>query len=116
MAYYNWNNVEREQLSPLVGRQMIHGERITAARIFLDQGAAVPRHQHENEQITLLQSGRLKFVFDDETITLEAGEVMQIAPNRAHRVEALEDSMALDVFAPIRSDWITGDDAYLRQR
>jgi quercetin dioxygenase-like cupin family protein len=39
---------------------------------------------------------------------------MQIPPDAPHRVEALEDSVAIDLFAPPRLDWIRGDDAYLR--
>jgi quercetin dioxygenase-like cupin family protein len=46
---------------------------------------------------------------------IEAGEVMVIPPNAAHLVEALEDSEVFDLFSPIRSDWLSGDDAYLRK-
>lgn len=73
------------------------------------------RHHHENEQITMLESGRLRFLFDDEQSILEAGQAMQIAPNRPHAVEALEDSVACDLFAPVRADWLSGDDSYLRR-
>ena len=66
-------------------------------------------------KVTLLQQGRLKFVFDDGEKLLEAGEVMQIPPHAPHEVLALEDSFAIDLFSPIRADWISGDDAYLRR-
>ncbi len=116
MKLYEWNSIEREQLNPLVARQVIHAERMTVARIHLSKGAAVPRHSHENEQITLLQQGKLRFIFDDGETVIEAGAVVAIPPNAAHGVEALEDSMAIDLFSPIREDWIRGDDAYLRRR
>lgn len=102
-------------MNSLITRQVIHSERMTISRLTLKKGATVPRHQHENEQVTMLESGRLRFVFDDEEPVLEAGQAMQIAPNRPHAVEALEDSIACDLFAPIRADWIRGDDAYLRR-
>jgi quercetin dioxygenase-like cupin family protein len=98
-----------------LARQVIHAERVTIARLFLRKGAVVPRHSHGNEQVTLLQEGRLRFLFDDAEHILAAGEAMPIPPDAPHRVEALEDSVAIDIFAPVREDWIRGDDAYLRR-
>jgi quercetin dioxygenase-like cupin family protein len=109
-----WSAVEVETMSPVLSRQAIHTERLTIARIQLKKGAVVPRHSHNNEQVTLLEQGRLRFFFDDRTEDLMAGEVMAIPPDAAHKVEALEDSVAVDLFAPGRSDWLRGDDAYLR--
>lgn len=115
MKLHEWNRVPKEQLSELLARQVIHGENLTVARIYLAKGAVVPRHSHENEQITVLIEGRLRFVFDDESKSVVPGQVMEIPPHAAHRVEALEDSLAMDLFAPRREDWIRGDDAYLRR-
>jgi quercetin dioxygenase-like cupin family protein len=114
MRPHRWNDITTEQMSAGIARQVIHAERMTVARIFLSKGAVVPRHSHDNEQVTLLQEGKLKFLFDDGQQVLSAGEVMQIPPDAPHRVEALEDSVAIDLFAPPRLDWIRGDDAYLR--
>jgi len=114
MAIHVWDAIERERLNPLVERQAIHSERMTMARLYLKAGAVVPLHHHENEQCTVLESGKLRFLFDDGERILCAGEVMQIPPNAPHAVEALEDSVALDLFAPRREDWLRGDDAYLR--
>jgi quercetin dioxygenase-like cupin family protein len=102
-------------MNPLVTRQVIHSERMTISRLVLKKGATVSRHHHDNEQITLLESGKLKFKFDDEEVILEAGQAMQIVPDRPHAVEAIEDSVACDVFAPVRADWLSGDDSYLRR-
>ena len=114
MAIHCWDKIEREQLNPLVQRQAIHTERMTMSRLALKAGAMVPRHHHENEQCTMMEAGRLRFIFDDGERIVAAGEVMQIPPHVPHGVEALEDSVALDLFAPRREDWIRGDDAYLR--
>ena len=102
-------------MNPLLTRQVIHGEHITVARIQLAKGAIVPVHSHVNEQITLLEKGRLRFVISGEERIIQAGEALQIPPNAPHEVEALEDSLAVDLFSPIRADWISGDDAYLRR-
>jgi quercetin dioxygenase-like cupin family protein len=106
----------QEELNPTASRQVIHSARMTVARLSLKKGAVVPLHHHDNEQLTMLESGRLLFHLGGEEITVEAGDVLEIPPNVPHDVVALEDSVAVDVFAPGREDWKRGDDAYLRQR
>ena len=114
MKIHRWDDIEHEQMNPLVARRAVHSERMTMARIYLKKGAVVPRHSHENEQVTHLLEGRLRFQFDDREAVVSAGEMMQIESHEPHRVEALEDSIALDLFQPVRADWLSGDDAYLR--
>jgi quercetin dioxygenase-like cupin family protein len=48
-------------------------------------------------------------------VTARQGDVLHIPSNVLHTVQALEDSVALDVFSPIRADWLMGKDAYLRR-
>ena len=115
MKIHKWGSIPAEQMNPAVARQVIHAANMTVARIQLRKGAAVPEHQHVNEQISSLQQGRLRFHLAGQEITLEAGEMLEIPPNVPHSVVALEDSVAVDVFAPVREDWIRGDDAYLRK-
>ena len=115
MKVHRWKEIPIEQLNPLVTRQVLHSDQMTIARLQLKRGAVVPRHQHINEQITNLMSGRLRFIFDDGETLIEAGDSLQIAPNLPHAVETLEDSVAIDMFSPTREDWIRGDDAYLRR-
>jgi quercetin dioxygenase-like cupin family protein len=84
------------------------------AHVYLAQGAIVPEHAHENEQITYILEGKLRFTLGDETIDVGAGEVLTIPPNVPHAAEALEDTLDVDVFTPPREDWLSGTDAYLR--
>jgi len=114
MDQYNWAIIPREEMNEKTVRQAIHTERMTIAKILLRQGATVPMHHHENEQVTMLESGALRFVFGEREVILRAGDVLQIPPNVPHMVEALEDSMATDLFSGRREDWISGGDAYLR--
>ena len=114
MPLYRWDEIPLEQLNPLVSRQCIHTEKMTVARIHLKQGAVVPLHAHANEQITLLERGRLRFTLAGVPTILEPGQIILSPPDAPHTVEALEDSLATDVFAPPREDWRRGDDAYLR--
>jgi len=115
MATFRWTEIEREQMNPLLARQVIHGVNTTIARLEITKGAIVPLHQHVNEQMSVMLTGSLRFVIDGVESIVNAGEVMVIPPNAPHMVEALEDSTVFDVFSPIRADWLTGDDAYLRK-
>ena len=116
MKLHSWNEIEREQMNALVVRQALHGTNMTIARLEIKAGAVVPTHHHVNEQMTVMLSGRMRFVFPDKTVEVAGGEVLEIAPNLPHSAEALEDSVAIDLFAPVREDWLRGDDAYLRGR
>ena len=109
-----WQDEPVEQLSDQIGRQMLHTETMTIARIVLGAGAVVPRHQHENEQVANVLEGRLRFVIGDREAIVAAGESIAIPANAPHEAEALSASVVLDVFSPVREDWVRGDDAYLR--
>ena len=114
METIRWDEEPIDQLNPLIGRQMLNGGEMTLARITLTSGAVVPEHRHENEQIATVMTGRLRFVVGDEERVVREGESVLIPPDVPHSVEALVDSVVLDVFAPRREDWLRGDDAYLR--
>jgi quercetin dioxygenase-like cupin family protein len=115
MQLFSWENVKKEALNAKLARKVISGEKITMAQIFLAKDGVVPLHHHENEQISSVLTGAMKFEIEGKEIVLREGEVLLIPPNVPHRVVALEDSMALDVFSPIRADWLTGKDDYLRR-
>lgn len=114
MKLHSWDQVPLEELNESATRRVVHSDRMTTARIALKKGAVVPRHSHENEQISHVLEGSVLFQFDDHEVTARAGDLVQIASGEPHRVEALEDSLAMDVFQPVRQDWISGDDSYLR--
>lgn len=115
MDVYDWSAVPEEQLNPSVSRQVIHGSTMTLARLRLKKGALVPLHSHVNEQISLIEAGCLRFMIDGVEQIATAGHAVRIPPHAPHSVTAQEDSVALDLFSPIREDWIRGDDAYLRK-
>lgn len=115
MKLHRWNDIEEEALNASLRRRVIHTARLTIARLNLKQGCIVPSHSHENEQVSTVESGRLKFISPEGEIEVGAGESLEIPSHVPHSVVALEDSVAIDLFAPRREDWISGDDAYLRR-
>ncbi len=115
MEVFSWEKVKKEVLNAKLARKVISGEKITLAQIFLAKDAVVPLHHHENEQFSSVLTGALRFELEGKEMVLRAGEVLHIPSNVPHRVVALEDSLALDVFSPIRADWLSGKDDYLRR-
>lgn len=115
MLHIDWSKAGREQMNPLLVRQVYHAELYTIARLEMKAGARVPVHEHSNEQVTTVLTGRLRFTVAGHEIDVAAGESLALAANEPHGVEVLEDSVALDVFTPRREDWIRGDDAYLKR-
>jgi quercetin dioxygenase-like cupin family protein len=112
--YIPWKNVEHEKLNDLIDREMVVGNKLMLARVFLKKGAHVPEHHHHNEQVTYIMEGALKFAIDGKEIVVRAGEVLCIPSNMPHEAWALEDTLDLDVFDPPREDWLNKTDGYLR--
>ncbi len=115
MEHYTWDAMEMEVLSEQIGRKIIAGERAMVAQVFLAKGAVVPEHYHESEQITYILEGALKFELEGREVVVAKGQVLRIPSNVPHRAVALEDTLDLDIFSPIRHDWLSKDDAYLRR-
>ena len=117
VTHHVWAKIPEETLKGTITRKLITGERMMIAHVRLKKGDDVPRHQHENEQLTYILEGVLRFwLGEDESqlVDVAAGEVVVIPSNVPHRALALEDTLDVDVFNPPRQDWLTGTDAYLR--
>jgi len=114
-----WNDLPREQLNEKFSRRIISGEKIMLTQIFLDEGFVVPWHSHENEQISYIVDGELKFWMGDENgepIIARSGEVVVLPSGVPHKVEVIKNTYSLDIFSPPRQDWLSGDDQYLREK
>ena len=118
VTHYAWDKMPKETVSPLLDRRLITGDRMMIAHVYLKKGCIVPKHSHENEQITYIIDGELKFwIGEDESqiIHVKSGEVLTIPSNVPHKAEAIVDTLDVDVFDPPRQDWLDKTDAYLRK-
>ena len=119
VKWYRWNDMPKENLNESLARRLITGDRMMLAHVYLKKGAIVPLHSHDNEQLTYILEGALRFWIGDdesETIDVRAGEVLHIPSNVPHKAEALEDTLDVDIFSPPRQDWLDKTDDYLRQK
>jgi len=115
---YRWNDIPKEALKPDLHRRLISTERMMLAHVYLEKGCIVPQHSHENEQLTYILEGALRFWLgedESEVVDVAAGEVLHIPSQLPHKAEALETTLDVDIFCPPRQDWLDGSDAYLRK-
>jgi len=102
-------------VTPAVSRRYITGERVTVARFELKRGGVVPRHVHDNEQVSCVLSGSLRFMFDGGEMTIGPGAIVQIPGGVPHEVEVIEDTIVIDLFSPLRQDWLDRTDSYFQR-
>jgi quercetin dioxygenase-like cupin family protein len=114
----NWDTVPVEPVTSEISRQVVTGENEMMARVLLKKGAIVPTHSHVSEQITYIQDGALRLWIGapEEEVTLGPGTFVVIPPNVPHRAEALEDTVDVDIFSPIRQDWLDHTDTYFHRK
>jgi len=103
---HRWDEIALEKITEMMSQKIVAGEREMLAQIYLKRGALVPLHQHESEQMTYVLQGALRFVVDGEEIIVKEGEVLHIPSGTPHQAEALDDTFELDVFSPLRTDWL----------
>ena len=116
---FRWDDITRERVTDEIDRKLITGSRIMLAHVFLKKGSVVPMHSHENEQMTYILGGALKFWIgteDAEPIIVSEGEVLHLPSNVPHKAEALEDTFDMDIFSPPRQDWLDGTDTYFHRK
>jgi quercetin dioxygenase-like cupin family protein len=118
VSFYRWDSMKKERVSDMLERRLITGDRMMLAHVYLKKGCIVPKHSHENEQLTYIVEGALKFKIGDDgaqEIVVSAGEVLLIPSNVPHMAEALEETLDVDIFSPPRQDWLDKKDDYLRR-
>jgi quercetin dioxygenase-like cupin family protein len=122
VRHTRWEDIRRETVTDDIARRLFTGERMMLAQVYLDEGAIVPWHAHENEQLTWVLEGALKFWIGGEgspdlrEVVVSAGEVLFIPSNVPHKAQALVDTLDVDVFSPPRQDWLDGSDTYFHDR
>ncbi len=96
-----------EMLPGVVRRVLNYGDKTMLVELHMAKDAIVPEHTHPHEQIGYLASGKMEFRIGDETKVLNPGDSWLVPGNMPHFVRVIEDCIALDIFAPIREDFLT---------
>jgi quercetin dioxygenase-like cupin family protein len=108
-----WDNIAEETINEKITRKMFWGENVMITRWRLAPHAIVPVHDHVSEQITMIESGSIVMSFPDKELPLSTGDMIVIPASKPHGANVGPDGcVAVDVFSPIRRDFIEGTASY----
>lgn len=93
-------------LEGIVRRTLAHGERTLLVEFTIRAGAVFPEHRHPYEQTGYLVSGAGRLWIAGEPHDLAPGASWSIPADAMHKAEFTEDSIALDIFSPVRPDYL----------
>jgi len=110
MAFYDFENMTPAEITTTYLRKTAAGENLTVAQVEVKQGSVTQAHSHQNEEVVLVLEGCWRFNLPSGAVTLGPQQMLCIPPGVEHSSEALEDTLALDICAPARDDWVTGAD------
>ncbi|MHC4991599.1 MAG: cupin domain-containing protein [Planctomycetota bacterium] len=103
---YRWDELPQDSPLTLLKRRRIIGEQVMLSEVLLEKGCEVAEHSHENEQFACIVRGRARFTVVDPDGSrrdelLERGQVLYLPAFVPHGVEALEETLVLDIFSPV---------------
>ena len=87
-------------------KTLVHGEKTLMTEFLLKKNSLLPRHSHAHEQTGYLVKGRIRLYIKEELFEVTSGDSWCIPGNVEHQAEILEDSVAIEVFSPVRKDYL----------
>jgi quercetin dioxygenase-like cupin family protein len=113
--FYDFENMPIEELTDKISRQYIYSGQSMLVKWILKKGAEIPLHHHVNEQITWITAGSVIVYSQGKEFLIKAGEVIIFPPHVPHEFFAVEDTIDIDFFTPVREDWINQSASYLQK-
>lgn len=95
-----------ENLAGIAQKTLVYGEKTLMTEFKLKKASLLPRHSHPHEQTGYLVSGHIILSIGDEKYDVQAGDSWCIPSGVEHSAEPLQDSVAVEVFAPVRLDYL----------
>ena len=87
-------------------KTLVHGKQTLMTEVEFEKGAVIPPHRHPHEQTGRLISGQLEFIVDGEKIVANPGDSWNIAGDIEHSATAIEETVVIEVFSPVREDYL----------
>jgi quercetin dioxygenase-like cupin family protein len=87
-------------------KTLSYGEHTLMTEFRMKAGSALPMHSHPHEQTGYLVSGHIRLAIGDEEFDVNAGASWCIPGNVVHGAEILVDAVAIEVFSPVREDYL----------
>lgn len=109
----DWDKIAVEEPAPGIKRQMVVGQNMLMCRFTFEPFLVTPEHTHPHEQMTLVIKGRVKFFIDGEERIVTPGDVLHFPPHNRHGATMLDEEVVLiDIFSPIREDFLATDTSF----
>lgn len=103
------SNIPWEQTGDKVKRKIMgYDNNLMVVKVSFDKGGIGTLHKHFHSQITHIESGVFEVEIAKEKKVLKAGDAFYIPPNSMHGAVCLEAGVLIDVFSPMRDDFING--------
>jgi len=105
--HVNWATVPIELLEEGIERQLIVGDGLMLCRLRFAPNTITAAHDHPHEQITMVESGRVRFTIGREERIANAGDVLHFPSGCWHGATMLDEEVVLiDIFTPVREDFL----------
>ena len=98
----------RPVLPGIERKTLAYGDRTLMTEFRMRRGSTLPKHTHPHEQTGYLVSGRLRLTVGKQTVDLHPGDSWSIPAGVPHGARILADAVAIEVFAPVRRDYLPG--------
>lgn len=106
--------IEWEDVAPGMKRRIMgYDDNIMLVYVKFEKGGIGVRHKHFHSQTSFVVSGKFEVTIGNETKILGANDVFYAPPNIEHGAVCLEEGVLIDVFSPIREDFLDGESGYL---
>ncbi|HIJ81588.1 MAG TPA: cupin domain-containing protein [Desulfuromonadales bacterium] len=106
MYNVNSNDGFKQVLDGIKMKTLVYGDKTLMVEFRLRKGAILPLHSHPHEQTGYLVSGTMRLTTGEETQNVQPGDSWCIAGGVQHGAEIIEDSVAVEVFSPVREDYL----------
>lgn len=113
-SLYQLDSMPKEKISDKILRQYVMGSQSMLVKWTLQKDAVIPLHFHSNEQITWITKGSVKVTSQGKEFIVKAGEIFIIPPYVPHEFFALENTIDVDFFTPVRADWLNNTASYIQ--
>ena len=106
MFYKSKSDGYKQALEGIKVKTLVYGERTLFVEFRLEKGSKLPRHRHPHEQTGYLVGGRMRLSIGELTFEVEPGDSCCVPSDIEHGGEIIEDSIAIEVFSPVREDYL----------
>lgn len=106
MFYKKENSPYRQALEGVTYKTLTYGKHTSLSEFKLQKDSTIPNHTHQHEQTGYMISGKMTFIIDGKRFNTTPGDSWSIPGNVEHGVEVHEDSTVIEVFSPVREEYL----------